>query len=162
MSETQSILSNDSSYVVSDTEEYSRTPFQHSLSHHAAYFSGQLSQVLDSDQLDKCLVQQAKLSGKLNNDNQLLTDKTKEVVERLLALQKLYQKYLASSENGPSKLDKLHKDLREIEMRIDKLKYGSHAGKLSLFRKDSVGVVQKYPIEYNSARDKVVERVIDE
>lgn len=132
---------------------------------HSTYLSETISNAMDSVQFDKSLVTQAQLSGQLNNHNQKLIDKRNEVLTKLQDLQNLYKSHFNPGEKRISKLEQLQADIHTIESKIEKLKYGSHGldtGIMSLFKNQKSGVIQKFPIEYNQARDKVIERQIEE
>lgn len=146
--------------------------FTSSLSDHATYLTKTLSFALESFELDKSLVLQAQLSGKINNENQNLIEKEKLLIEKIENIRDLYTANFATPEAGLGKLSrvsKLKKDISDIESRIDVLTRGKHRGaKLPLATlfvsrspKRELGVANKYPIEYNQARDKVLERQID-
>jgi len=168
----------DDEYILSDDEvlrELASREYQHhqggystSLSDYATYFSNTLSHALDSLALDKSLVLQAQMSGKLNNENQKLIDKRQEVVEQLKSLKQLYNdnfelKYDPILKTKIRKVELMNNDLKDIQRRIERLKNGkTKSGFLFLSSDSTVGVVKKFPIEYNQARDKVLERQIDE
>ena len=168
----------DDEYILSDDEvlrELASREHQHrqggysaSLSDYATYFSNTLSHALDSLALDKSLVLQAQMSGKLNNENQKLIDKRQEVVEQLKSLKQLYNdnfelKYDPVLKTKTRKVELMNNDLKDIQHRIERLKNGkTKSGFLFLSSDSTVGVVKKFPIEYNQARDKVLERQIDE
>lgn len=158
--DTLSAASDD--YITSD-EDILTTVMSEDQRHHfalgstldAEYFAKSLEYALDSVQLDKSLVAQAQLSGHLNNKSQKLADKQAEVEARIAALKKLYTRHVMENRIGG-----LEKDLVELHARIDALKNG--LPKTLLFgRKGTVGIAEKYPVEYNQARDKVLERVSD-
>lgn len=166
-----SAASSSDDYYLSDDDEilHSMVEGQPStLSDHSAYISSTISNALDSIQLDKSLVVQAQLSGKLNNDNQKLIDKKNELREKLETLQDLYNKhFIVRDSKGLNNIEKYQIDLKDVVSRIETLKYGANGehlkgGIMSLFKNQKSGVVQKYPIEYNQARDKVIERQVDE
>lgn len=136
-------------------EAYEGLPYSTSLGDHATYFATALANAVDSVNLDRSLAAQAQLSGKLNSDAQRLLDKRHECVARLQTLQELYSDRFGRG-HGASRVDRLHRALGDIEARIDKLKHGS-APLVPVFGR-APGVIQKYPVEYNQARDKVVER----
>lgn len=136
-------------------EAYEGLPYPTSLGDHATYFATALANAIDSVNLDKSLAAQAQLSGKLNSDAQRLLDKRHECLARLQTLQELYSDRFDRG-RGTSRSDRLHRALCDIEARVDKLTHGS-APLVSVFGR-TPGVLQKYPVEYNQARDKVVER----
>lgn len=169
------VSSTDDDYYLSDTEDldnvlsngdgHERLGYSSTLADHSAYLASSLSNAMDSLQLDKSLVVQAQLSGNLNNDTQRLIDKRIEVVDRIKNLQALYRSHFSPVE-GVSKLERILKDMADIENRIEKLQYGTSTtttgGFASLFRGQKSGIVQKFPVEYNRARDKVIERQVEE
>ncbi|ODV78437.1 uncharacterized protein CANTADRAFT_6828 [Suhomyces tanzawaensis NRRL Y-17324] len=161
----------DDDYVLSDEDEILTNPehlgFTSSLSEHATYFSNTISHALDSLELDKSLALQAKLSGELNNENQKIIERKQELSQHLKQLQDLLKTNLVSEPQKLSKVEQMSKDLESIELRILRLKNGQKKGSyaLSFLRSTNhskVGVVEKYPIEYNQARDKVTERQLDQ
>lgn len=139
--------------VVSSDEQRHYFGFGSSFAEHTEYFSKSLSYALDSIKLDKSLVAQAQLSGHLNNKSQKLAEKHEELIEKIATLRILYNYHV-----GSNRIGELEKDLVDLHSRIDNLKNG--LPKTLLFgRKGTVGVAEKYPIEYNQAKDKVLERV---
>ncbi|RLV94113.1 hypothetical protein JA1_001973 [Spathaspora sp. JA1] len=162
-----SIESSEDDYIASDEdltlalshsfELPPNLPFTGSLTDHTNYFVSTLNTALDSIELDKSLVLQAQISGHLNNENQKLLEKRKVLIEKLHNLQSLYNDHFQASDKKPSKIDQMKSDIGNLQQRIEKLKYGSK----TIF-KSKEGVVKKYPIEYNQARDKVVERLVDD
>ncbi|CAH2353364.1 putative biogenesis of lysosome-related organelles complex 1 subunit KXD1 [[Candida] railenensis] len=161
-------------YFLSDDEDLSAgltdgherlIGYSSTIGDHSSYLSQTFSNAMDSVQLDKSLVTQAQLSGQLNNYNQKLIDKRNEVLTKLQDLQNLYKSHFDPGEKRISKLEQLQTDIHMIESKIEKLKYGTHGldtGIMSLFKNQKSGVIQKFPIEYNQARDKVIERQIEE
>lgn len=158
-------LSEDDDYITSD-EEVLRTvmssddqrhhfAYGSSFAEHTEYFSQSLSNALDSVKLDKSLVAQAQLSGHLNNKSQKLAEKHDLLVEKISNLRNLYNYHI-----GTNRIGELEKDLGELHSRIDNLR-GGMAKSLLFGRKGTVGVAEKYPIEYNQAKDKVLERMSD-
>ncbi|KAG7663223.1 KXD1 [[Candida] subhashii] len=173
----------DDDYIISDDEEISlmltrsqdlpnpHLPFSGSLVDHANYFSNTLSRALDSVEMDKSLVLEAQISGNLNNENQRILEKKKVLIEKLKGLQQMclenFGNQTATGESKLSKIEQMKHDILNIENRIEILKNGKNASfKIPLFKKTStsksIGVVSKYPIEYNQAKDKVLERQIDD
>ncbi|GEQ72336.1 hypothetical protein JCM33374_g6023 [Metschnikowia sp. JCM 33374] len=123
-----------------------------SIAEHTAFFEKSLSDALDSVSLDSSLAFQAQLSGSLNDKAQLLAEKQTQLLERMETLKTLYKQYI-----GENKLGDLEKDIETVTVRLRHLKHGH--SKTTLFRKNnSLGVVDQYPIEYNQAKDKVLER----
>lgn len=123
-------------------------------SEHVQYFEKALDTALDLSQLDKSLVAQAKLSGQLNDTNRLLIEKLQELQQSLQRLRDLFNYHIVSK-----RIDNLDADLKSINMRVLNLKQGSP--KSLLFGKSKLGVMDRYPVEYNQARDKVLERPED-
>ncbi|KAM9936044.1 hypothetical protein OXX80_004398 [Metschnikowia pulcherrima] len=96
---------------------------------------------------------QARLSGQLNDKSQLLSEKQTEILTRLGTLKELYETYISKN-----KLGDLEKDIDQLAVRLRNLKNGQT--KSTLFgKKTSSGVADKYPVEYNQAKDKVLERL---
>lgn len=176
--------SDDDDYFLSDEEDLNnvnsnpdeggtRMNYSTSMADHIAYLSNSLTYALDSLQLDKSLVLQAQLSGQLNNEKQKIIDKRKEVVDKIENLKTLYAYNFVSASNqslksNVSRVDRLQQDITEIENRIEKLKSGPSKNNGSTFRtmfnskNHNMGIANKYPIEYNQAKDKVLERQIEE
>lgn len=118
---------------------------------HVLYFKNALDNCLDSLQLDKALVAQSQLSGRLIDTNRLLLDKLQELQQSLRRLQELFQYHISSN-----RIDALDSDLKNIHTRIENLKHG--APKSLFFAKSKLGVMHKFPVEYNQARDRILER----
>lgn len=167
----------DDEYVHSDTENSvdSRTilrDFELSgnnvsgLLDHASYFSNSLLSALDSSDLDKTLVVGAQLSGKLNNENQKLLEQRKILNESFTRLHQLFkQNFETLGSDKLSRVERLNKNIKSIEARIEKLRNGTKSLLLSIpFKKNKhrLGLAQMYPIEFHQAKDKVLERPIDE
>lgn len=181
---THSESDSDDDYYLSDEEELNnllsspndnqnRVNYATSMSDHVAYFTNALSHTLESILLDKSLVLQAQLSGQLNNEKQKLVDKNKEVLEKIESIRNLHAynfnpHYDHSTKTNISKVEKLRHDITEIESRLEKLKNGVSKGNSSTLgtffksKKHRIGVSNKYPVEYNQSKDKVLERQIDE
>lgn len=141
--------------VMSSDDQRHHFAYGSTFAEHTEYFSKSLSYALDSVKLDKSVVAQAQLSGHLNNKLQKLAEKHTELVDKISTLKKLYAYHLSTG-----RVTELEKDLADITNRINTLKNG--LPKTLLFgRKGTVGVAEKYPIEYNQAKDKVLERVSD-
>lgn len=141
--------------VMSSDDQRHHFAYGSTFAEHTEYFSKSLSYALDSVKLDKSLVAQAQLSGHLNNKSQKLAEKHEELLDKISTLRNLYRDHLSSNRMG-----ELEKDLADLTSRIDRIKNG--LPKTLLFgRKGTVGVAEKYPIEYNQAKDKVLERVSD-
>lgn len=176
--------SDDDEYFLSDEEDLNnvnsnthesetRMNYSTSMTDHIAYLSNSLTYALDSLQLDKSLVLQAQLSGQLNNEKQKIIDKRKELAEKIANLKNLYAYNFVSAndlslKSNVSRVEKLKQDITEIEYRIEKLKSGPSKNNGSTFRamfkskNQNIGIANKYPIEYNQAKDKVLERQIEE
>ncbi|KAM9908454.1 hypothetical protein OXX79_000371 [Metschnikowia pulcherrima] len=123
------------------------------IAEHAAFFEKSLNEALDSVSLDSSLAMQARLSGQLNDKSQLLSEKQTEILTRLGKLKELYETYISKN-----KLGDLEKDIDQLTVRLRNLKNGQT--KSTFFgKKTSSGVADKYPVEYNQARDKVLERL---
>lgn len=118
---------------------------------HVLYFEKVLDTALDLRELDKSLVAQAKLSGQLNDTNQMLLEKQIELRESLKNLRELYSRHITSK-----RIDTLEADIRDINSRIRTLKHGPQ--KALFFGQSKLGLMDKYPVEFNQARDKVLER----
>lgn len=170
------VLSDDE-YLVSDDDELNAflasdsIHYPNSLSEHAAYLSNTLSHALDSLELDKSLVLQAQISGKLNNQNQMLVEKNAELGARLKRLRQLYNDNFVVRQDLAlkvklSKVDQMKNDLAAIEQRIARLKMGENKSSYLPFLRSThhtqIGVAKKYPIEYNQAKTKVLERQIED
>lgn len=148
-------------YISSDEEFLSsvissddrRHHFAHTtIADHTEYFTKSLSRALQSLHLDKSLVAQAQLSGQINDKNQKLVEKYEQLHERLAAIQQQYEYHIAQKRLGT-----LESDIKSLSSRIDALRNGS--SKLLLFKsKRSKGIAETYPIEYNQAKEKVIER----
>ncbi|RKP31795.1 hypothetical protein METBISCDRAFT_26275 [Metschnikowia bicuspidata] len=145
------ISSDDDALARALSRQFSGLGCGFSFSDHVLYFEKALDSALDSLQLDKSLVAQAQLSGRLNDTNRLLLDKLQELQSSLHTLRDLYRQHITSK-----RIDALDADLKEINSRIRSLKNGPP--KSLFFAKAKLGVVDKYPIEYNQARDWVLER----
>lgn len=139
--------------VVSLDEQRHHFAFGSTFAEHTEYFSKSLSYALDSVKLDKSLVAQAQLSGHLNDKSQKLAEKQGELADKITSLRSLYRQHVMSNRIG-----ELEKALADLSSRIENVKNG-RTKSLLFGRKGSVGVAEKYPIEYNQARDKVLERV---
>lgn len=143
------------SHTFSGTLQH-RVGFGASLAEHADYFTNTLSHALDSAQMDRSLVVQARLSGHINNKNQQLVEKKQELLEKLQLLKQLHEKHV-----GSNRLGQLEKDIKDISSRLDVLITGT-SRRLILGKKRTLGVAQKYPVEYNQAKDRVLERDYEE
>lgn len=184
-SESHTETDTDDDYCLSDEDDLScivsnsidnhhRVNYASSITEHVAYLSNSLSHALDSINLDKSLVVQAQLSGQLNNEKQKLIDKRQEVIDKLTTLKRLYSHNFALSydpklKTNINRVGKLKRDIRRIESRVEALKMGStnntNSGIKAIFTSknhNKIGLAQRYPIEYNQAKDKVLERQIDE
>lgn len=175
--------SDDDDYCISDEEEldninsnpnYSENHKNYStgMTDHIAYLSNSLSYALDSLHLDKSLVLQAQLSGQLNNEKQKIIDKRKELVDKIENVKNLYAYNFGSTNEGlkssVSRVETLRQDITQTECRIDRLKSGTPKENGTTFqtifksKNQNIGIANKYPIEYNQAKDKVLERQIEE
>ncbi|EGV66464.1 hypothetical protein CANTEDRAFT_112190 [Yamadazyma tenuis ATCC 10573] len=171
--------SDEDDYLLSDDNVSEETTFSGeghrmgynaTLSERADYLAGTLDHALDSLELDKSLVVQAQLSGMLNNENQNITEKRQQILEKLKMLQDLLHKnfeprFDPETNTKISVVQKLNHDIKNIETRIRVLKEGrKDKGVMSFLgnSKNVKGVMSLYPIEYSQARDKVLERQIDE
>lgn len=136
-----------------------------SISDHSNYLSNALSTAMESIELDKSLALQAQLSGKLNNERQLLIDKQNEVNAKLQRIQDMYNSHfrpVTDSRGSHSRISTLELEFSSLEGHIKRLKYGKESTNLvSIFKSTQPGIVEKYPVEYNKARDKVLERQIE-
>lgn len=141
--------------VISSDEQRHNFGFASSLSEHTEYFTKTLAYALDSVQMDKSLVTQAQISGKINNKNQKLIEKKEELRMKLQHLKMLHDKHITSN-----RLGQLERDIRMFSTRLEILKNGVQKT-LLLGKKSTQGVAQKYPVEYNQARDKILEREYD-
>ena len=147
------------------SELESRLQYMSSGSEHVSYFVNTLSHAMDSLDVDKSLAIQAQLSGKLNNEVQKMKSKKEQVLSKLERLNSLYEEnFVVKPPNKYSKVGQLQIDIHDIGKRLEKLKNGTHktlsgifAG---LFRPDrsDLGIASSYPIEYNQAKDRNLER----
>ena len=162
-------------YMLSDDEELNRIlsretsnhglPSSGSMVDHAKFFAEALSHALDSVDIDRSLVLQAQISGKLNNENQKIIEKKELLIEKLKNIQLMYGKNFGLLQDcKESRVEKMKKDISFIENRITKLMYGSETkSSIPFFKhKSNMGVEQRFPIEFNQAKDKVLERQIDD
>lgn len=162
-------IDTDDEYDISENEEvvvldnYSHdSRFVANLSEHSKYLTNALADTLDLVDLDKSLVLQAQLSGKMNNENQKILDKTKLLKEKLMNLQDMYKQNFVA-ESGLSKIAQLKLDMSSLEQRLHRIKHGSKPALFKFSKKlgKVENIVGKYPIEYNQARDKIIERQYD-
>lgn len=137
---------------LADAEQY----YVANLGEHAKYLAEQLAIPLDLAILDNSLVLQAKISGRLNNECGNLKEKEQLVRERLDEVKSMYKFHFGANSNGISRVEQLKTDIANLEKRLSLLKNGSKG----VFTK-KLGVVEKFPIEYNQARDKVIERQLE-
>lgn len=159
-------IDSDSSYIDSgddaDIDFTTSTRFTSNLSDHARSLCESISDVLDLVELDKVMAIQAQLSGRLNNQNQQLSLKKSELVLRVERLKSLYNiHFKPQSGNTASRVKKLSKDIKSLELLVSEL---THGQKLifGLHLDGQSGVAERYPIEYNKARDKVLERQLND
>lgn len=170
----------DDDYLMSDEDEYEitnnserhhRMGYNATLADHSQYLTNTISHALSSLQLDKSLALQAQLSGVINNENQRITEKHQQLLEKLENINNLYNKnfgliYDPKTHTKTNRLKQMRHDIEMIEKRIQNLKQGnSNKSSLTSFfttsNKNS-GVINKYPVEYNQAKDKILERQIDD
>lgn len=155
----------DDDYILSDEEDsYSsshetpRIDYNTPLSERLHYLTSSLDIALDSLELDKSLVIQAQLSGLLNNESQKIIEKQEILKQKIQLIKLLYRKNFTPLHNEKlSVIQKMQYDLKDIESRIKILKHG----KSGLFTKTE-GFISKFPVEYNKAKDKILERTLDE
>lgn len=154
----------DDEYLVSDdnegydSEESHRIDYSATLSERLQYLTASLDNALDSLELDKSLVIQAQLSGLLNNESQKILEKQELLKQKIQLLKLLYRKnFTPVDDQKLSVAQRVQHDLKDIESRIKVLKHG----KTKLFTKTE-GMISKYPVEYNQAKDKILERTLDE
>lgn len=164
----------DDDYLLSDENEmdesHERMGYNATLADHSEYLLGTLNHALDSLELDKSLVIQAQLSGVLNNENQKITEKRLQVLEKIELLKGLFKKnfdpkYNPETNGKVSVIGQLSHDIQSLEKRIDGLKNGHQTSSFSSLFKGSQkvnGVINRFPVEYNQARDKILERQIEE
>lgn len=172
-----SIDEEDDDYLLSDENDMDdtahdtrRMEYNATLLDHSEYLLGTLNHALDSLELDKSLVLQAQLSGILNNENQKITEKRLQVLEKLELLKGLFKKNFDPNFNVENKgkisvIGQLNRDIKDLEHRIDVLKNGPQQSSIrSMFggTQKVKGVINRFPVEYNQARDKVLERQIEE
>ncbi|RCK57719.1 Biogenesis of lysosome-related organelles complex 1 subunit KXD1 [Candida viswanathii] len=166
--------SDDDDYLLSDDEDLSRIlshdldharlPGSRNMAEHVKFFSSTLTQALDSVDIDKSLALEARISGNLNNENQKIIERKELLIEKLRSLQILYgRNFGVSEESKVNRVLRMRNDIGDIERRIARLKNGTKAKSSIPFLKgkQNLGVVQKFPIEYNQAKDKVLERQFD-
>lgn len=154
------LSSNDAQLAINSHSEHHYM----SLIDHSNYFSNALATAMESIELDKSLALQAQLSGNLNNEKRLLVDKQTEVLAKLTHIQELYNRNfrpITDSRGSHSRISALELEFSRIEGQLHRLKYGKDSSIVSLFKTRQAGLVEKYPVEYNKARDKVLERQID-
>lgn len=138
------------------------------ISEHAAQLSDALCAALDSAALDESLASQAKTSGAMNNETRKLIEKEQELRDCFARLRSLYSDNFALRYDPITKkrvraIDTIANDFAMLEKRLDRLVKGPKAGPFAqLLGADrrSMGVMEKFPIEYNQARDKVLERTL--
>ncbi|KAI3405624.2 KXD1 [Candida oxycetoniae] len=146
------------------------------LGENAKYFINTLLQSLDSSDLDESLVTEAQLSGHLNNENQKLIEKRELLAQKLARISHLFEINFSSTSGGAevgggararakiSRLEHLKNEIETIENRLAQIVHGKKPTFALPFAKakKKTGVLEKYPIEYNQARDKVLERIVDD
>ncbi|KAI5958350.1 KXD1 [Candida theae] len=131
------------------------------LGNHAKYLSNSILRSLDSGDIDKSLALEAQISGNLNNENQRLVEKTRLLSNKLNTIQELCDAYFGIKESTKSsKVERLHNEISTIEKKLERLKHGRQSAfPTSLIKGQSIGIIEKYPVEYYQARDKVLERI---
>lgn len=161
--------SSESFFLSEDAElaNNSHNDYQYmSIMDHSNYLSNALSSAMESIELDKSLALQAQLSGNLNNERQRLVDKQEEVLAKLQHIQTMYNKHFrptTDTRGSHSRISTLELEFSRIEGHINRLKYGKDSSHLaSIFKTKTPGIVESLPVEYNKARDKILERQIDE
>lgn len=141
--------------VISSDEQRQHFAYGSTGSQNVDYFEKSLSYAMESAQMDKCLVAQAQLSGQLNDKNQKLMEKQAEIIQKLASLRKLHEFHIVSNKVGD-----LENDIKEINIRLNRLKHG--IPKTLIFKNNgTIGIADRFPVEYNKAKDKVLERVSD-
>lgn len=141
--------------LVLSSDERHHFAFGSTAAQNTEYFVKALSDAMESLEMDNSLAAQAQLSGYLNNQNQKLVEKRLQLVEKLANIRRLHKMHIENNRIGV-----LESDLKDLSNRINRLKHG--APKSLLFKNNgTIGVAEKYPIEYNKAKDKVLERVSD-
>lgn len=158
-------------YIVSDDNEYEDILSEGvnvTSTDRVNYLNGTLDYALSSLELDKSLVLQAQLSGMLNNENQKLLDKRQELLDKLQLLQSLFKerftpRYDPETKTNISMVQKMNHDLKDLEKRLKVLKEGTKDKLMLPFLggKKKDGIQNRFPIEYNQAKDKVLERPMD-
>lgn len=161
--------SSESFFLSEDAElaNNSHNDYQYmSIMDHSNYLSNALSSAMESIELDKSLALQAQLSGNLNNERQRLVDKQEEVLAKLQHIQTMYNKHFrptTDTRGSHSRISTLELEFSRIEGHINRLKFGKDSSHLaSIFKTKTPGIVDSHPVEYNKARDKILERQIDE
>lgn len=161
--------SSESFFLSEDAElaNNSHNDYQYmSIMDHSNYLSNALSSAMESIELDKSLALQAQLSGNLNNERQRLVDKQAEVLAKLQHIQNMYNRNFrptTDTRGSHSRISTLELEFSRIEGHINRLKYGKDSSHLaSIFKTKTPGIVDSHPVEYNKARDKILERQIDE
>lgn len=122
------------------------------LAQHTSYFERLLNESLDSTALDNSLRLQAQLSGQLNDVAQRLVDKEVELCQALSRLKEHYKFHFTEN-----RIANLESDLDAVTSTIARITKGS-AKSLLFGRKVTLGVADRHPIEYNRAKEKVLER----
>lgn len=159
-------LDSDSSYIDSDDDNdidfCTSARFVSNLTDHARSLCESINDVLDLVELDKVMAIQAQLSGRLNNQNQELYVKKMELISRVKRLKDLHDAHFkAQHGNTTSRVKKLSNDIGSLEIMVNELIHG-HKSIFGLHAKGNMGVAEKFPIEYNKARDKVLERQLND
>lgn len=153
------------------SDSFTGPPLSATMSEYSSYLYNSLNKAMDSTQLDKSLALEAKMSGMLNNENQKIREKQQEVIEKLAKVKTLYEEFFRPRYNSVTKkkmsrIDTLKHDIATLEKRIRLLKEGKSKNGPSLLglrnKKSNVPLAERYPVEYNKARDKIFERLIDD
>lgn len=136
------------------------------LSENASRMSSDLCQALDSSELNKSLALQANTSGYLTNEACKLSEKLAELQECQKKLKGLYNDMFTrqvhfDSKQKLSKVEKIQNDFSALEKRLNRLLHGQKSLGLSRvlgIGHEQIGVAALFPVEFNRARDKVMER----
>ncbi|KAI5960446.1 KXD1 [Candida pseudojiufengensis] len=147
--------------LINEDSVTSHLPGISNLGDYAKYFTNSILQSLDSTDLDNPLVIEAQISGSLNNENQKSMEKKSQLQEKLRVLHGLFEKnFTAIGDAKGSRMDQLNHDIQSLERRINRLKHGEarSLGIPFIKSKNKAGVIDKFPIEYYQAKDKVLDR----
>lgn len=166
------VTDSDSLYLDSDENEdishdATSARFTSNVADHARALAATLSDALDLVDLDKLLAIQAKLSGRLNNQNQELVDRRVQLNLRIEALRnQCTHHFKPRPGHSSSRVEALAKDISDLESRVKMLAHGKQSQLvLSMFggssKSEVTNIAGRYPIEFNQARDKVRERQLE-